>query len=192
MDSAANPPAARGRLAVWLTVSSLLLIAAWLTPDVAADSYHFPWDRLRTAGAWEIAAVLAPPACGSLLLIAVLLPLPFRIRALFGRLVGPVAIVLPLLGALAAVPVPGWIVAIAAVAGAAVGAFLFARSKAALGHLVLAALPAIMIALWLTGLFRGEPAGFLAPFKAPLILFAGMLATAKSAAALLTLSKAPG
>jgi hypothetical protein len=174
------------RLIASLTAAAALLVTTWFAPDVVvAPSVVFPWDRLRLAGPWETASVLAPPVCGALLLLAVLLPVPFRARALAGRIVGPVAIILPLLGAIPAAPVPGWMVAVAAVAGAAVAAWLLARSRDLWGHIALGALPVAMLAVWLVGLLRGEPVGFLSGIKAPIALYAGMLATGVSAATLL-------
>jgi hypothetical protein len=179
------------RLIASLAASAGLLLLTWFAPEVVTPAVVFPWDRLPLAGPWGIAAVLAPPACGALLLLALLLPIPFRARALAGRLVGPVAIILPLLGAIPAVPVPGWVVAVAAVAGAAVAAWLLARSHDLWGHIAVGALPVAMLSLWLVGLLRGEPAGFLAGIKAPIVLYAGMLATAVSAATLLAGAATP-
>lgn len=185
MTSERHAPSARRRLALQLAVSAGLLMLSWVVPDVVADSAHFPWDRLRVGNAFEITAALAPAACGALLLIAVLLPIPIRARAVAGRVVGPAAIVLPLLGAVPAVPMPPWIVAVAAVAGAAAAAVLLSRSRELWAHVVLGALPVAMVGVWLTGVMSGEPAGFLAGLKMPIVLYAGMLATAVSAGMLI-------
>lgn len=176
---------ARKRLALLLTVSAGLLMLSWIVPDAIAKSAHFPWDRLRVGGAFEIAAALAPAACGALLLIAVLLPIPLRARAVAGRIIGPAAIVLPLLGAAPAVPMAPWIVAVAAVAGAAAAALLLVRYRELWAHVVLGALPVAMVGVWLSGVMSGEPVGFLAGLEAPVVLYAGMLATAVSAGTLI-------
>jgi len=178
-------PSARRPFAVALVASAALLILGWFVPDLVAEQSQFAWHRLAVADSFEIAAVLAPPACGALLLLAVLLPVALRTRAVIGRVVGPVAIVLPLLGSAPAVPIPGWIVAVAGVAGAAVSALLLSRSRALWAHVVLGALPVAMIGIWLAGVFQGVPATLLAGVKAPLTIYAGMLATAVSAGVLL-------
>jgi len=185
MSPTSKPRHSRRSFAVPLTASAVLLIGSWVVPDVVADSSHFAWDRLSVAGGFEIAAVLTPPACGALLLLAVMLPIGLRSRAVIGRVVGPAAIVLPLLGTAPAVPVPGWIVAVAAVAGAAAAAFLLHRGREMWAHVLVGALPMGMLAVWLAGVLSGEPAGFLAGIKAPIVVYAGMLATAVSAGKLL-------
>jgi hypothetical protein len=172
-------------LSIALVAAAALLIVSWFVPDAIAETSIFPWDRLSMAGPLGIAALLAPPACGALLLLAALLPIQNRTRAVAGRIIGPLAIVLPLLGAETAVPMPGWIVAVAAVAGAAVAAFLYSKRRDLWSHFVLGALPVGMLGFWLTGVIQGEPLGFLAGAKAPIVLYAGMLSTAACAGALL-------
>ena len=181
----ADTPASQRSFTVALVASAALLIVSWVVPDVVAASAHFAWDRLPVAGPFELAATLAPPACGALLILAVLLPIAPRSRAVMGRVIGPVAIVLPLLGIAPAVPVPGWIVAVAGVAGAAAAALLLARERKLWAHVVLGAMPVAMLGVWLAGVLGGEPAGFLAGIKTPLVVYAGMLATGSSASRLL-------
>jgi hypothetical protein len=185
MTATTESSSRRGSLAIPLATSAGLLIVSWVVPDAIAESAVFAWDRIAAAGAFELAAVLAPPACGALLILAVLLPIRPRSRALMGRVIGPVAVMLPLLGVAPAVPVPGWIVAVAAVAGAAAAAYLLSREHNLWAHVVLGAMPVAMLGLWLSGVLGGEPAGFLAGIKAPVVVYAGMLATSTSAGRLL-------
>lgn len=167
------------RLDPLLMTAAGLLILCWFTPDAIADRLYFSWDRLHVTNPWQLAAVLAPPTGGALLLLAGIAPLQTRARAWFGRIAGIAILILTLLGPTPAVPLPGWILAICALALGSASVYLFHRDLLVSGHLMLTLLPSGLVGVWIFGITAGEPHGYVAALKSPVIIYAAMLAGAK-------------
>ncbi len=157
-----------------LAVTSVVLMAAWLLPDVWKDGPIFPISKLDLLHGLDLLAALAHPVAGALCLILVALPIKAKLRCLAAAPVLLAALGLPvIITPLAASAESGVAVALSALSiPAALVAFLALKTKPG-GHITLMLIPGGMLALVLQGAASGSiPLSLVAAYKAPFELWA--------------------
>ncbi|MFO8074233.1 MAG: hypothetical protein R6V85_20415 [Polyangia bacterium] len=163
-----------------MLVPSVVLLASWAVPDLWSTGPIFAWELIGRLSPFDAAAAIAPPACGAVLLAISVLPLGDATRAAAAILCGAIALALPLLSGSPNVVVPGYLALVAALLAASGGAWLIGIAKRALiAHALHALLPAALLVAFFARVAIGEdPAGYLAGFKAPVLIWAATAATA--------------
>lgn len=175
----------RSRRALW--VGGLLLLSAWIVPDVWSDRLVFPISSLATSRGADLAGLVAPPIAASALMALAVLRLEDRLWAALCLGAGLAGLALPLLLGAMALPVRSGVILAAALAAAGLSARLLARRSAAWsGWIPVALVPAGLLATALAGMAAGVwPAAHLAPLKAPLAILGAELAIAEGGRILL-------
>ncbi|MDD5308065.1 MAG: hypothetical protein PHU25_12150 [Deltaproteobacteria bacterium] len=167
-----------------LSISTAVLCALWFIPDLVGPDVIFPWTALRTAEGLRLPGIVVQPVAAALLLAALVAPIGLAVRAALGLVLGLCVMLAPtLLGALALPADPTLIAAgVAAAFVLSYTAFVVVGSAVA-GHALLALVPLVLLAIAVDGAVAGEvPVRFLAAFKTPLALYAGLLAADSGAA----------
>jgi hypothetical protein len=167
-----------------LSIATAVLCALWFVPDLAGPQLVFPWVALRSAEGLRLPGIVVQPVAAALLLAALVAPIGPAVRAALGLTLGLCVMLAPaLLGALA-LPADPTLVAggVAAALVLSFAAFVVVGSAVA-GHALLALVPLVVLAITADGAASGQvPILFLAAFKAPLALYAGLLAAGSGAA----------
>ncbi len=163
-----------------MLVASAVLLAGWGVPDLWSTGPIFAWELIGRLSPFDAAAAIAPPACGAVLLAISVLPLSDEARAAAAILCGSIALALPLLSSSPNVVVPGWLALIAAVLAASGGAWLIrVAERPRIAQALHALMPAALLIAFSARVATGEdPAGYLAGFKAPVLIWAASAAAA--------------
>jgi len=186
-------PSTERALPIRLELPAAVLLLCWVVPDVVADQLLFSWDRIGSAVGIDLAALLVPAVGGAGLLISTLALRATHHKALAALLIGDAVVVLPCLGSAPPFAMEWWLVLVLALAGLSIVAVRIARRGSPLtGRLLLLVVPLSLLLLAITAVLKdGDPPGYLAAYKAPVILWAGMTAAASSLAALMKRGKEP-
>lgn len=157
-----------------LAVTSVVLMAAWLLPDIWRDGLVFPISKLDTLQGADLFAALLRPMAGALCLGLVALPIKTKLRCIAATPVLMAALGLPIMiNPLGASAESGIAVALSAFSiPTALVAFVTLKTKWG-GHVTLMLIPASMFVLVFHGVSSGDiPPSLIAAYKAPFELWA--------------------
>lgn len=157
-----------------LAVTSVVLMAAWLLPDIWRDGLVFPISKLDTLERPDLFAALLRPMVGALCLGLVALPIKTKLRCIAATPLLMAALGLPIMiNPLGASAESGIAVALSAFSiPTALVAFVTLKTRWG-GHATLMLIPASMFVLVFHGISSGDiPPSLIAAYKAPFELWA--------------------